>query len=80
MSKNSQIVSIDLFCCLYLACVLWNHIPMTILVLFPCLVALSNPLVALLSDGEPDALALRQRHQGLVPLADDEHVGQTGGK
>ena len=41
---------------------------------------LSNPLVALFGDGETDSLCLGEWDQRLVALADDEHIGQTGGK
>ena len=34
----------------------------------------------LLDDGELDSVALRQGDHGLVSLADDEHVGKTGGE
>ena len=34
----------------------------------------------LLDDAELHSVALRQRHHGLVALADDEHVAQTGGE
>ena len=34
----------------------------------------------LLDDAELHSVALRQRHHGLVSLADDEHVAQTGGE
>ena len=34
----------------------------------------------LLDDAEPHSVALRQRHHGLVSLADDEHVAQTRGE
>jgi len=37
-------------------------------------------LVALLRDAQLDALALGQGDVGLVALANDEHVGQTGGE
>ncbi len=37
-------------------------------------------LVALLRNAQLDTLALRQGDVGLVALANDEHVGQTGGE
>ena len=40
----------------------------------------AKPLVPLLGDGELHSLALRQRDEWLVALADDEHVVQPSGE
>lgn len=47
---------------------------------FKCLLALGQPNVSLLCDGELDTLASGQGHIGLVTLSNDKYVALTGGE